>query len=245
MRTEDGEPVRALVVEDDDSTAATLAAFLDSLEGVETAAVAKNGREGLELIRRERPNLVLLDIVMPEMDGLSLLHELRKEEAKARPYIIVVSGVSSDVTVQRALGLGAEFYMVKPVRLPALRERVYDRFRRPKGRPREGEALARWYLEEMGGEKEPAAALVSTAAAALARYGVDMLKVGYAEIRRVHGVDYVAAERAVRRCIASLHRKDRAEYRALLGGEPGERPPSNGVFLRALTEKLRREMEET
>lgn len=239
------EPARALVVEDDGSTAAALAAFLDSLEGVETAAVAKNGREGLELIRRERPDLVLLDIVMPEMDGLSLLRELREDGPEKRPYIIVVSGVSSDVTVQRALGLGAEFYMVKPIRLPALRERVYDRFRHPKGRPREGEALARWYLDEMGGAREPAAALVCTAAAALARHGADTLKVGYAEIKRIHRVDYVAAERAIRRCVASLHRKDRAEYRAFLGGEPEERPPSNGAFLRALAEKLRQEMEET
>lgn len=241
MSAEARPPLRVLVVEDDAGTAAALTAFLDALEGVEAIGTAGNGAEGLERIRDERPDLVLLDLVMPRMDGLELLERLRSElRPEERPYIIVLSGVSGDVTVQRALRLGAAFYMVKPVNLAALEKRIHDRLGRSGGTERGREALARWHLEEMGGGALAGAGLLCTAAAALAERDGAMLKVAYAEVRRVHGVEYVNAEQAIRRCIRALHRADSPAYRALMGGgPPGARPPGNGEFLRRLAEKLR------
>lgn len=254
-------PLRVLVVEDDPGTAAAIIAFLNGLRGVQVVGTAEDGVKGLERIRLERPELVLLDLVMPGMDGLELLRELRAERQRSRPYVIVLSGVSSDVTIQRALGLGAGFYMVKPVNLTALGERIYDRLsHRDRDAPERGrEAMAHWYLEEMGGGRLTGGDLLCTAAAALADSGGTVLKVAYAEVKRVHGVAYVNAEQTIRRCIDALHRENSPAYRALMDGAPegernasaagraesGTRPPSNGAFLRRLAEKLLLEPEET
>jgi len=243
------EPVRTLIIEDDEGTIALLASFLKGLEGFALSGVARDGREGLARLREERPGLVLLDIIMPRMDGLQVLEALRRDPPERKPYIIVLSGVASDVTVQRALELGAGFYMVKPVNLAALADRIHDRFRRlPPSAPGAGaaEALARWRLREMGGPEDRDLPLVCTAAAALAGGGEDtVLKVAYAEVKRVHGVDYVNAEGRIRRYIGRVHRGDSPGYRAFVGRTPEGRPPSSGQFLRRLAEQIRRGMGDT
>lgn len=85
-----------LVVEDDRSLRAALFKKLTS-EGFSTLE-AKNGTDGLELALRKKPDLILLDIVMPKMDGITMLKKLRQENAwgKNVPVIILTNLASSD-----------------------------------------------------------------------------------------------------------------------------------------------------
>ncbi len=79
--------------------------------GYEDIVEAKTGEEGLEVYEREKPDLVLLDLRMPGMQGMEVLKALKKKDAK----VIVVSIVRKQETVDDVMRLGADGYLFKPV----------------------------------------------------------------------------------------------------------------------------------
>jgi two-component system chemotaxis response regulator CheY len=81
---------------------------------------AENGRVAVELYRREQPDAVLMDVTMPEMDGIEALEEIRQHDPRAR--IAMVTGVGQGETVRKALRLGARDFVIKPFRS----ERILD-----------------------------------------------------------------------------------------------------------------------
>jgi len=101
---------RVLVVDDDPSIVETFGAILRS-EGYEVAS-ATNGRDAVELARREPIDLILLDLVMPGMDGLAALPQLREARPTA-PVVILCADVEPDGEVE-AFGSGAVAVLVKP-----------------------------------------------------------------------------------------------------------------------------------
>ena len=81
-----------------------------------------SGREALELAKTVHPQLVLADVALPELDGLSLLQELQK--MSHAPQTIVISAFCNDRTIQEAMNRGAFYFMAKPVHLPSLMEQM-------------------------------------------------------------------------------------------------------------------------
>ncbi|WP_182870018.1 response regulator transcription factor [Rhodopirellula sp. JC639] len=77
-------------------------------------AVAYDGTEGLELIRSQNPDLVLLDVQMPNLDGLSVLKSLREDPDLVTPPVIMLSASLQDQ--QTALDAGAHYFLTKPYR---------------------------------------------------------------------------------------------------------------------------------
>jgi DNA-binding response OmpR family regulator len=112
-KTGDGlRPKKVLIVDDDDEVARTLQSMVER-HGF-AAARAENGAVALSKLQTERPDVILLDIVMPVMDGFQLLSVLRKmPEAQAIP-VIILSVRSDDATVSAAWQGGATLYLPKP-----------------------------------------------------------------------------------------------------------------------------------
>jgi CheY-like chemotaxis protein len=104
-------PVVILVVDDSPEIRSYLRALLelDSYR-VETAS---SGQEALQAVRHARPDLVLLDVQMPGMDGIETLRRL--QQLRPKPKVIMCSGVDNPDTVHEALSLGAHTYLLKPV----------------------------------------------------------------------------------------------------------------------------------
>ncbi|OAI38819.1 hypothetical protein AYO38_08900 [bacterium SCGC AG-212-C10] len=123
-----------LIVEDDARTAELIRLYLDR-DGY-PVMVAGNGREGLELARRHQIGIVLLDVMMPEMDGLEVCRILRSESEVG---IILVTARTDEVNTLTALDMGADDYVTKPFR------------------PRELVARVRAVLRRKGGAQEPQA----------------------------------------------------------------------------------------
>lgn len=73
-----------------------------------------SGREALELIKAQKPDVAVLDLVLRELDGLELIESISKLQESERPAIIVVSGLVGEKTVNAAAELGAEYYLTKP-----------------------------------------------------------------------------------------------------------------------------------
>jgi len=113
---------KILVIEDEAPIRANLTRVL-TMEGYQVIA-AENGRAGIELAARERPDLVLCDLVMPELDGYGVLSALRSDPATAAVPLVILSA-SAD-KAERAVGLqrGAAEYLTKPFVLKELLEVV-------------------------------------------------------------------------------------------------------------------------
>jgi DNA-binding response OmpR family regulator len=81
-------------------------------EGYEVLTAA-NGVEGLKLIKESKPNLVLLDLMMPIMDGFQVLAELRKDPATAKTVVYIFSNLGQSSEIERGIAEGANGYFVK------------------------------------------------------------------------------------------------------------------------------------
>lgn len=101
-----------LIADDTGASRELLAAILRNFAGPLDVREARHGQEALTLWHQLRPRITLLDIDMPEMDGLSVLRQLRATDAQA--FIAIVSAGSSVDNVKQALSLGAAGFVIKP-----------------------------------------------------------------------------------------------------------------------------------
>lgn len=116
------KPVRILAADDNRDFIDDLKAYIDSQEDLELIGIAYNGTEALELIAQLSPDLVLLDMTMPNLDGLGVLEILQKE--KSSPFVILLSEFGQECIIRRACRLGADYYMLKPFGLDILAKRI-------------------------------------------------------------------------------------------------------------------------
>lgn len=119
---------KILVIEDEPEMRRNLVTIL-RLEGFEPLA-ATHGREGVDLARRESPDLILCDVMMPELDGHSVLRELHSDPATMNiPFVFLTArGEKSDV--RGGMNLGADDYLTKPVDKADLLRAVHTRLAR-------------------------------------------------------------------------------------------------------------------
>lgn len=121
---------RAVVVEDEGLTQLQLKKMLRS-EGIEVVGTASNGKEGVEFVLRERPDFVLMDIRMPDMDGLEATERIL---AEYHVCIVMLTAFSDAGYRQRAEELGACGYVLKPVSIETLMPQLkaaYHQFHNP------------------------------------------------------------------------------------------------------------------
>ena len=108
---------------DDDEDILDLVKFRLERSGY-TVLQARDGEEALELARERKPDLAVLDIMMPKLDGLELTRRLRAEEATKRMPIILLTARAQDTDVQQGFDAGADDYIRKPFSPQELRARV-------------------------------------------------------------------------------------------------------------------------
>jgi DNA-binding response OmpR family regulator len=106
-----------------------------------TVALAENGRQALEMLDAGRFDLVLLDIVMPEMDGYEVLARLKGDPARRDLPVIVISALDEMQSVIRCIGMGAEDYLAKPFDPLLLRARIGASLEKKRLRDQEVEYL--------------------------------------------------------------------------------------------------------
>ena len=118
------EPKLVLVAEDDETTLKLVGQVIQ--RGGYRAALAKNGVNAVQLLKRARPDLIILDLKMPKMDGFQLLELLKQYESAATIPILVLTGSSSPIDIDRALALDVDDYLVKPISPRKLLARVAE-----------------------------------------------------------------------------------------------------------------------
>jgi DNA-binding NarL/FixJ family response regulator len=107
------DPIRILITDNSNEFAALLRERLEFYPGIRVVGIAHNALHALHILRQTAVDVLLLDIIMPGMDGLELLDDMSQLENK--PLVFIVSAIGTNAIIQQAMRLGAAGFFVKPV----------------------------------------------------------------------------------------------------------------------------------
>ena len=116
--------IKVLIVDDNVQLIDMVKEYFSSHAVIEVRDVAYNGKDGLSLLESKNYDIVLLDLIMPGMDGIKLLEELEKKKISAR--IIVVTSYNSPEVIRKVSGLGIKYFMLKPFELSELENKILE-----------------------------------------------------------------------------------------------------------------------
>ncbi|MFM2440059.1 MAG: hypothetical protein RLZ16_1058 [Bacteroidota bacterium] len=118
------EVPKILVVDDDPFILMSLE-FLMKKSGY-NVVIARNGTEALNALTAEQPNLILLDIMMPDVDGYSICEHIKSSPMLAAIKVIFLSAKSKQIDIQKGYDVGADLFITKPFSTRALKQQVAD-----------------------------------------------------------------------------------------------------------------------
>jgi DNA-binding NarL/FixJ family response regulator len=113
-----GDKIRILIADDHTSVLAGLSSIIGMQPDMVVVAEAENGRQAVELWRQQRPDVTLLDLRMPILDGVGVINELRQQETFAK--FVILTTYDSDNDIYRAIKAGAKGYLLKDARREVL-----------------------------------------------------------------------------------------------------------------------------
>lgn len=113
---------RIMLVDDNEELLGSLQTYFAADENMEIVAVATDGEKALAAFESAHPDVLVLDLVMPGIDGFEVLERLNKQNCK----VLILSALSQDAFVTKAMNLGADYYMRKPVSPDTLRKRIAE-----------------------------------------------------------------------------------------------------------------------
>lgn len=116
--------IRVLIADNNRDLCAALAEHIELQNDIELAGIAYDGLEAIEQIRQTKPDVVVLDITMPYLDGIGVLEQLPSIDGGHRPRVIILTAFEQENMIQRLINLGADYYMVKPFDMNTLFERL-------------------------------------------------------------------------------------------------------------------------
>ncbi len=114
-----------LLIADDEPNILISLEYLMKREGY-VVHVARDGQEALDALRREKPRLVLLDVMMPRKTGFEVCQELRADDALKDTLVLMLTAKGRDTDVAKGLGVGADAYMTKPFSTKELVNKVRE-----------------------------------------------------------------------------------------------------------------------
>lgn len=116
--------IRVLIADNNLELCRTIQEFLDNQGDMEVVGLAHDGQQALVEIARERPDVVILDITMPNLDGMAVLERMGALDLSPPPKVIVLTALGREDIIQRFTDLGADYFIIKPFDLELLAERI-------------------------------------------------------------------------------------------------------------------------
>jgi len=118
-----GKEIKLIVADDNRNFCQMLQNYLQGQEDLCVAGVAYNGLEAMELIQTQAPDLIILDLVMPSLDGLGVLERINARTT-TRPKVIMLTAFGQESLAQEAMKLGVDYFILKPFDLDILGKRI-------------------------------------------------------------------------------------------------------------------------
>ncbi len=235
--------LRLLIADSTDEFRTSLAVALSGQYEIRTCAT---GKQALELIRSEAPDILVLDLMLPELDGISLLHSL---DSGQRPgAVLATTRFFSDYVTSHIGKLGVQYIMMKPCDLQATIGRIEDLKNGLRSRHSEKGSLkgrvsallqALSIPAKLKGYEQCREAIILL----VHNPGMSITKELYPGVADAFGISATQVERSIRTAIgAGFDRGDRRKWQTHFPADCAERP-SNGAFLTTLADLLRLEQD--
>lgn len=116
--------LKVFVADDNREFSDLLIEYLEQQPDINIVGKAYNGKDTLELIANDPPDVLLLDIIMPHLDGLGVLEQLNNFDFDPRPKVIMLTAFGQEDITRKAVELGASYYILKPFNMDVLVERI-------------------------------------------------------------------------------------------------------------------------
>ena len=119
-----GSGIKIIVADDNRNLCEMLQNYFQGQEDINIVGVAYNGLEAWELIQTKEPDVIILDVVMPNLDGLSVLERINAQTTMKRPKIIMLTAFGQESLTHQAMMLGVDYFILKPFDLDVLSKRI-------------------------------------------------------------------------------------------------------------------------
>lgn len=116
--------IRVLIADDNREYVEVLCSYMKQEQRIEVVGCAYDGLEAINLVRITDPDVLVLDMVMPNLDGIGVLERLQNLRLKKMPKVLVVSAVLNDSIAAKSIAYGAEYFMLKPINFDVLVNRI-------------------------------------------------------------------------------------------------------------------------
>lgn len=265
-RRDSMEKLNIAIADDNERMVRLLGDIVRSDEELQVIGTAKDGVEAYELIKTAEPDVVLLDIVMPKMDGLGVMEKVNKDSTiKKHPAFIMISAIGQEKITEDAFRLGADYYIMKPFDNDMVISRIKDVKNRNVARPSEVRKVQpyekREELKERNLEADVTAIIHEIGVPAhikgyqylrdaiiLSVNDMEMLnsitKVLYPTIAKRHQTTPSRVERAIRHAIEVAWSRGKMDTIDELFGytvSTGKGKPTNSEFIALIADKIRLE----
>lgn len=234
---------KILIIEDNLDLCILLEDMVESTDYLECCGVAHDGEEGLRMIDQTMPDLVILDIILPKMDGISVLERLRSSNLFKRPRVIATSAAGLDRITQQTMALGADYYMIKPYDVEALLGRIALLLDPARPTPQSDTTLASeiyQLLISFGAPVNWTGFRYTTAAVELIIKSPNIYPISkqvYPIIANSNNTSVTNVDGSIRKMVNRIFEKRNEAINKVF---PGDEKPSNVKFLIALAEEVKR-----
>jgi len=116
--------ISVLIADDNAVFCEVLCEYLNRCGDMVVKGIAKDGLEAINMIQQLSPQIVILDLIMPNIDGIGVLERISEMKLKNAPIFIMLTAIGKDVFIQKAIELGAEYYILKPFDIDILVSRI-------------------------------------------------------------------------------------------------------------------------
>ncbi len=123
------EKIKVYIVDDNEEYIQQVVESLEVISDFEVIGKAGDGETAIGEIIAQKPDLVLLDLIIPKKDGIAVLEELQRTDGWKKPVIIILTSIGQDRYIKKAMNLGAEYYILKPYDMTLLAKRVLQVYR--------------------------------------------------------------------------------------------------------------------
>ncbi|WP_043932834.1 sporulation transcription factor Spo0A [Bacillus sp. EB01] len=256
--------IKVCVVDDNRELVGLLDDYISSQDDMEVAGVAHNGQECLEMLEEINPDVLVLDIIMPHLDGLAVLERMREIKNGPMPHVIMLTAFGQEDVTKKAVELGASYFILKPFDMEMLgnhirtvngksssvtRKGQSSSFRsHSEQKPRNLDASITTIIHEIGVPAHIKGYLYLREAISMVYNDIELLgsitKVLYPDIAKKYNTTASRVERAIRHAIEVAWSRGNIDSISSLFGytvSMTKAKPTNSEFIAMVADKLRLE----
>ncbi|UOY93938.1 sporulation transcription factor Spo0A [Ectobacillus sp. JY-23] len=257
------EKIKVCLADDNKELVSMLEGYVSAQDDMEVIGVAYNGQECIDLMKEKNPDVLVLDIIMPHLDGLAVLEKLRAMDKLKQPNVIMLTAFGQEDVTKKAVDLGASYFVLKPFDMENLTNQIRQVsgksnsiikrplpvFRtNPDGKPKNLDASITTIIHEIGVPAHIKGYMYLREAISMVYNDIELLgsitKVLYPDIAKKYNTTASRVERAIRHAIEVAWSRGNIDSISSLFGytvSMSKAKPTNSEFIAMVADKLRLE----